>query len=147
MSNFKKGIRASPSTEFKKGHPGMKGKENPLFKHGESGTPRYHCKMNKINYQRRLAEKAGRPIPDSREICLTPKEQLKFGLCFDHNHKTGKFRGWICRPCNIALGMIKDNIEIAENIIEYLKKCEMDDMAVQMHLVLERKPAGLRLKI
>lgn len=30
-------------------------------------------------------------------------------IVFDHDHKTGKHRGWICTNCNIMLGYAKDN--------------------------------------
>ncbi len=29
-------------------------------------------------------------------------------LCMDHNHETGKFRGWLCRQCNLASGYAND---------------------------------------
>lgn len=28
---------------------------------------------------------------------------------WDHNHRTGDFRGWLCNGCNSALGFTKDN--------------------------------------
>lgn len=40
----------------------------------------------------------------------------------DHCHITGKVRGLLCHPCNVGLGMFKDNIEIMETAIEYLEK-------------------------
>ena len=112
---------SSVTTQFKKGHPGLKGKDNGMFKHGFTKTKQYHAKMNSALYHKKLLEKAGRPKPDNCETCQTPADQLKRGLYFDHDHATGKFRGWICHPCNSALGMMKDNIQIAETMVKYLK--------------------------
>lgn len=33
---------------------------------------------------------------------------------------TGKFRGWICLRCNVAIGMVRENPEILEQIIKYI---------------------------
>ena len=59
---------------------------------------------------------AGRKKPERCEICGTSGT-----ICFDHDHKTGKFRGWICKRCNFILGFAKDNTELLEKVIEYLK--------------------------
>jgi len=40
----------------------------------------------------------------------------------DHNHKTNKIRGLLCRSCNSGIGMLQDNIEIVYNAFCYLKK-------------------------
>lgn len=40
----------------------------------------------------------------------------------DHNHKTGKVRGLLCNNCNAMLGMAKDDSNILESGIKYLKK-------------------------
>jgi Recombination endonuclease VII len=40
----------------------------------------------------------------------------------DHCHKTGLLRSLLCHRCNMALGQINDNIDIAKNIIRYLKQ-------------------------
>lgn len=42
------------------------------------------------------------------------------GLLVDHDHATGKRRGLLCRPCNIALGHAKDDIKRLAGLIEYL---------------------------
>lgn len=39
-----------------------------------------------------------------------------------HCHEKDKFRGWLCGNCNIGLGNFKDNVEILEKAIEYLKQ-------------------------
>ena len=43
-------------------------------------------------------------------------------LAIDHNHKTGKIRGLLCRYCNLALGGFKDNIKLLKKAIEYLEE-------------------------
>ena len=84
------------------------------------------CKdINKymINYRRNQKEKlAGRKMPEQCEICGVLTSDLKRGLCYDHDHKTGKFRGWICSRCNTSIGLAKENTEILLSMIDYLKK-------------------------
>lgn len=69
----------------------------------------------RIDY-RKQEEIAGRPRPKYCEVCW--REDKK--ICFDHNHKTGKFRGWLCHKCNVVLGMVEDNPEILINLVKYL---------------------------
>lgn len=40
----------------------------------------------------------------------------------DHDHETGEIRGILCEYCNRALGMVKDDVAVLENMINYLKK-------------------------
>src|SRR3990167_1145705 len=49
-----------------------------------------------------LEEIAGRTRPEICEIC-----GAKDTICFDHDHNTGKFRGWICKRCNTVLGKVE----------------------------------------
>jgi hypothetical protein len=39
----------------------------------------------------------------------------------DHDHKTGKVRGLLCRSCNLALGFTKDSPKILQRLIGYLR--------------------------
>jgi hypothetical protein len=48
-------------------------------------------------------------------------------LAVDHNHTTNQIRGLLCYGCNLALGMLKDNIESAQNLVEYLRFYEEKD--------------------
>lgn len=73
---------------------------------------------NQVDWLRQiksLEEKAGRPRPELCEIC-----NRKDTICFDHCHKLGHFRGWICKRCNIVLGKVEDDKELLQRLIDYL---------------------------
>jgi hypothetical protein len=77
-------------------------------------------KWRLYEYTRReniLTEKAGRPRPEICEVCGANEK-----IVYDHDHATGKFRGWICFSCNTALGHARDNVEVLYKLIDYLKK-------------------------
>ena len=72
------------------------------------------------HFRRVLEAKAGRSCPVLCEICERPDVTGK-RLAFDHDHKTGAFRGWICSSCNNALGRIGDDPVLARKLAEYLE--------------------------
>jgi len=39
----------------------------------------------------------------------------------DHDHTTGRVRGILCHNCNVALGLVMENVETLKKMIEYLK--------------------------
>jgi hypothetical protein len=41
-------------------------------------------------------------------------------IVFDHDHTTGKFRGWICDSCNRGLSNLGDNIDGVVKALNYL---------------------------
>lgn len=41
-------------------------------------------------------------------------------ICVDHNHKTGTVRGLLCNNCNLAIGHIKENLLILDEMRKYL---------------------------
>lgn len=66
-----------------------------------------------------LVAKAGREPGSACEICNRVFTRTPH---FDHNHATGEFRGWLCGPCNKALGLFQD---LPDNLLaaaEYLRK-------------------------
>lgn len=60
------------------------------------------------------------------KVCLKPESQLHpisgtpYMLSVDHCHRTGKIRGLLCNRCNRVLGMVDDNTNILQGLIEYL---------------------------
>lgn len=65
----------------------------------------------------RMASAATHPKPASCEGCARQEP-----LHFEHDHETGKFRGWLCRGCNVALGFMRDNPETLDRLAAYLRR-------------------------
>ncbi len=59
----------------------------------------------------------------SQGVCMICKEPPQSKpLCVDHDHNTGQVRGLLCNRCNTGLGYFKDNPELFERAISYLRK-------------------------
>ena len=50
--------------------------------------------------------------------------------CIDHCHTSGKVRGILCRDCNAALGLVKDDVAILKQLIEYLGRKPIDVLPI-----------------
>lgn len=55
-------------------------------------------------------------------IALTRDSRTPTSLVIDYCHSTGEVRGVLCHCCNLGLGNFKDDTEILEKAINYLKK-------------------------
>ncbi|MGH8743486.1 MAG: endonuclease VII domain-containing protein [Burkholderiales bacterium] len=44
----------------------------------------------------------------------------RFAAQLDHDHDTGKLRGWLCRSCNLALGLFEEDLVRMQRAIEYI---------------------------
>lgn len=53
-------------------------------------------------------------------ICFMPPSGRVKWLCVDHNHTTGEIRGLLCNHCNRAIGLLRDDPQIAANAADYL---------------------------
>jgi len=79
--------------------------------------------------QRKRAKQRGyptptRPMPESCELCSGPPNGRYGSLHLDHDHRTGKFRGWLCSRCNVSLGGLGDSVEGLNKAIGYLTRVE-----------------------
>lgn len=52
--------------------------------------------------------------------CYGHQSSLRKSLSVDHNHATGKVRGLLCDRCNVALGMVRDDIQVLNRLAAYL---------------------------
>ena len=64
-------------------------------------------------------------MPKRCEACGGPASAFRGGskrLAWDHDHKTGRFRGWLCNGCNGALGLLKDSPARITALLSYLRE-------------------------
>lgn len=71
-------------------------------------------------YNRMLAEQNNKCV-----ICNTMYDQSGKSMAVDHCHTTGAIRGLLCKNCNTALGSVKDDINILQNMITYLQSTQI----------------------
>ena len=64
------------------------------------------------------AKLAGRKRPKQCDVC----KKSSWRICFDHDHVTGGFRGWLCLNCNSALGFTKDSTKLLLKLAKYLER-------------------------
>jgi hypothetical protein len=75
------------------------------------------------------AEEYDRMLQEQNGVCAICGMKCKtgFNLAVDHNHDTGKIRGLLCKNCNTALGLLKENPENMLKAIEYLRQHSESD--------------------
>lgn len=61
-------------------------------------------------------------VPFKCPICeKTTIPGLTSKVVLDHDHDTGRVRGWICDSCNTGIGRFKDDIDLLKKAIHYLE--------------------------
>lgn len=79
--------------------------------------------MTLTEYTQKLEEQNG-----VCAICKKPETAIRSGkllmLAVDHCHGSGKIRDLLCINCNQGLGSFKDDINVLQQAIDYLKKHE-----------------------
>ena len=86
---------------------------------GRLASSRRH-KHKKIN----VTDEAYKEMLDSqnRRCAICGEQPNGISLAVDHNHETGKVRGLLCRNCNLALGLFKDNQTLLASAKSYLER-------------------------
>jgi Zn finger protein HypA/HybF involved in hydrogenase expression len=51
----------------------------------------------------------------SCQICQAP---FRGDKCMDHDHRTGRYRGTLCRQCNSAIGKLGDDLDLVISRLE-----------------------------
>lgn len=82
--------------------------------------------MDVADYDALLKEQDGVcAICGEGEVVTSPKKVIS--LAVDHDHVTGAVRGLLCHACNTGLGKFKDDQELLNKAIHYLKAGEGDE--------------------
>lgn len=55
-------------------------------------------------------------------ICSKHRNEQKRNLSVDHCHKTNTVRQLLCDLCNRAIGYMKEDVNLLESAIEYLRR-------------------------
>lgn len=61
-----------------------------------------------------------RLLEEQDHKCAVCAKDIDRRAHLDHDHKTGKVRGLLCRGCNLGLGHFEDNVEALAGAIKYL---------------------------
>jgi len=81
----------------------------------------YNAARRDLDRKRRGLPDPTRPCPVLCEICAQPP-QGKQSMNLDHDHATGKFRGWLCSLCNRGLGFFHDRPDLLLQGAVYLER-------------------------
>ena len=84
-----------------------------------------HRRVYKREYERKRARErdasietsTGRPKPSACEACGAVGP-----VHYEHDHRSGRFRGWLCIRCNCAIGNAKDDPSILRRLADYLDR-------------------------
>lgn len=82
-----------------------------------------HAKR-KYGISRAIQEKMLLEQNHTCKICNLPERVRRQCLSIDHNHITGKVRGYLCSTCNSGLGQFYDNIDLLKSAIKYLEETD-----------------------
>ncbi len=86
---------------------------------GKEGYRRNECIQCEREYQKQR-NAAMKTAPPKSAVCQMPGCSNTENLVMDHDHTTGKFRGWLCPKCNSGIGAFKDDISRLSMAVIYL---------------------------
>ncbi len=95
-------------------------KDNPMKALNISLKRRFG--ISRLDYESMLASQEGRCA-----ICGSSDPRIGNCFCVDHDHKTGKIRGLLCRHCNSLIGFARDEQVVLERAIVYLRVHQSGD--------------------
>jgi len=102
--------------------------------HNENEEQRERRKL--LNSYSHMKRKYGLTPDDFSAMILKQNNQCKICDCemddpqIDHNHSTGKIRGLLCKPCNMSLGLLKEDTNSLRNMISYIENDNLQEDSI-----------------
>jgi len=83
------------------------------------------CQKSRVQEVRQI-RKTAPPMSQYCDCCGIENVPIKGHryqkFCLDHNPEKGIFRGWLCRKCNVAIGLLGDDVAGLQRALAYLQK-------------------------
>lgn len=124
LSSWCKDCRQQSSRAWAKVNPEKvkESKRNTRKKEGHQSLSRGYILNHRYGitldgYDALLSEQEGRCA-----VCNVKQTDKTYHFHVDHCHNTGVVRGLLCSPCNVFLGVIKDDIDALKRAINYLER-------------------------
>ena len=119
-----------PISEFAKNPTGVHGvrgtckecrpKDTPLTIRGRNVRYRYGIELD--DFVAMYEDQGGKCAICFIEVDLYAPEERKANVAHvDHCHATGKIRALLCHQCNVGIGAFKEDAEVLQNAIQYIK--------------------------
>ena len=80
-----------------------------------------------IKHSTQVIEKLRLTAPEKPLVCDCCKKPPKKKFVLDHCHINETFRGWLCDHCNLAIGLLGDDLEGVTRALRYLEKHEEEN--------------------
>ena len=64
--------------------------------------------ITQVDFEQKWSQQDGRCA-----ICKKPFK-AQFNACIDHDHVSGTLRDLLCRPCNIDMAIVDDDVRLAD---------------------------------
>tara|TARA_Y100000593_G_scaffold82188_1_gene154229 strand:+ start:1282 stop:1977 length:696 start_codon:yes stop_codon:yes gene_type:complete len=107
-----------------KDHLERKRKENYLnnIEHYQNKTMLRTYGITLEKYNKMLLEQNGCCAICKKHADEVKNKRMILPLFIDHDHKTNKVRALLCLHCNSAIGFLREDVNVAEKVIKYLKE-------------------------
>jgi predicted nucleic acid-binding Zn ribbon protein len=79
-------------------------------------------RLTQEDYTRMLTAQRGKCA-----ICGTSEPGTSGVFAVDHDHRTGRIRGLLCRSCNVGIGNLRDEPTLLQAALKYLEQRHQED--------------------